>query len=159
MVPLPRTCLIPGILVILPPSAASQSTVGAGFPLTMQSTRPPFTFVNSTRDGGSDTKLGPCISYEASQPVTKPVTRYISSYLASFQNRIRNDQRIFLRASSSSKLNTFALYLVLRGNKNINVILCTRLVIRSATVSLALTIFLKGRREIMEDGVFSEYNS
>ena len=71
MVPLPRTCLIPGILVMLPPSAASQSTLGAGFPLTMQSTRPPFTFVNSTRDGGSDTKFGPCISYEALQPATK----------------------------------------------------------------------------------------
>jgi hypothetical protein len=50
------------MLVMLPPSAASQSTLGSGFPRTVQSTRPPFTLVNSTLDGGSVTKLGPCVS-------------------------------------------------------------------------------------------------
>lgn len=62
IVPLPRTCLMPRMFVMLPPSAASQSTVGSGFPRTVQSTRPPFTLVNSTLDGGSTTKLGPCVS-------------------------------------------------------------------------------------------------
>lgn len=62
IVPLPRTCLMPGMLVILPPSAASQSTVGTGFPRTTQSTLPPFMLVNSALDGGSVTKLGPCVS-------------------------------------------------------------------------------------------------
>lgn len=132
MVPLPRTCLIPGILVILPPSAASQSTVGAGFPLTVQSTRPPFTFVNSTRDGGSDTKLGPCISYEASQPVTKHPLHAPRSLPKS--NATNSSPSFF------SLQTQHALPRLYDGTGIL--ILRTRLVIRSAIVPLA--VFLKG---------------
>lgn len=69
---------MPRMLVILPPSAPSQSTVGSGFPRTVQSTRPPFTLVNSTLDGGSVTKLGPCVSYEApEEPASEKEARYV----------------------------------------------------------------------------------